>query len=124
MSVDEVIRRSDAAHELLDWLRVEAEKRGAIDEISWDHPDMYRVVITLDRRLMAVVWMDTEKTAGGYDAWGRYVVSDNLDSGPDFYAHGDVERHAIAGDYGAAAAAMRADFVRLFAGLDGMPRPA
>ena len=64
----------------------------------------------------------TDLPGRGYRVWGRYVVSDNEDTGPDFYAEHDVRTVFVPDDYEAASAAMKRGFIRLFDALDRVKR--
>lgn len=114
--------RPKAARALLDWLRVESEKHGVVEEVSWDDPDMFMVHIRLDHRLMAAVWMDATEHGYGYEVTGHFAISDALEVGPDFYARRSVQKRRVSNDYVSVTDTMRSGFVHLFAALDKVPR--
>jgi hypothetical protein len=115
--------RPDAAHDLLDWLRAQAEKFGTVEWITWDDPDMFMVHIRVDQRVLVIVYMDAARRDDGYKVVGRFVVNDSESDAPDFYAAHSVRKQHVA-DHPDAAAAMRAGFVKLFAALGKAPYPA
>ena len=119
-----ILARSGAAGQLLDWLTAQSEQRGRVEEITWDHPDMFRVDLALSERLTAIVFMVAARRPDDrYRVVGRLAVFDRLDPSPEFhYLAERGTRPTIVSDYPSAVTQMQAGFGRLFAALDKVPR--
>ena len=104
-----------ASDSLLEWLRIEAARRGVINDITWDYPDMFRVDISLNPYHQAIIFVNTSRELRGLAVSGGLVRRDpllHLDLG------GRRIRRRFVTDRATSIRVMKKYLERLFADLD------